>query len=63
LKPELQPELQQGLQQGRGGQAMLLSILMPQQIPLPTPLAMQLTPRQMSPIPLSQHGRHPQLLH
>jgi hypothetical protein len=35
-------------------------MLSPQQIPLLTPLAMQLTPWQMSPSPLSQHGRRPQ---
>ena len=55
---------QQGRQQGRGGgQARLLSTFTPQQIPLPTPEAMQLIPRQISFIPLSQHGRqHPRQL-
>jgi len=51
---------QQGRQAGRqqgGGQAMLPSTFRPQQIPLPTPEAMQLIPWQISFIPLSQHGR------
>jgi len=53
----------QGRQQGwGGGQTMLLSTFMPQQIPLPTPEAMQLIPLQRSFIPLSQHGRHLRLL-
>jgi len=54
---------QRGWQQGRGGgQIMLLSTFAPQQIPLPTPEAMQLIPLQISFIPLSQHGRQHLLL-
>jgi len=64
LQHGLQQGLQHGLQQGLGGQAMLPSTLMPQQIVLPTPEAMQLMPWQISFIPFpQQHGRHPQRLH
>ena len=61
LQYGLQHGWQHGLRQGAGGQAILLSTFTPQQSVLPMPDAMQLTPRQMSPIPLSQQqGRRPQ---
>jgi len=51
---------QQGAQGWINAQPRLLSTLTPQQSVLLTPPRMQLTPWQMSPIPLSQHARRPQ---
>jgi len=51
-----------GAQGWISAQPRLLSTPRPQQIPLPTPEAMQLTPLQISPTPLSQqHGQRPHL--